>query len=52
MSCMAVVVWPQAFASLKCRGGARRVFTDQADMVAVGGGREDSISCTAVVVWP
>ena len=30
--CMAVVVWPQTLASLLCRDGARRVFTNQADI--------------------
>ena len=32
MSYMAVVVWPQTLASLKCRDGAYQVFTDKADI--------------------
>ena len=30
-SCMVVVVWQETLASLQCRDGARRVFSDQAD---------------------
>ena len=32
LSCIAVVAWPQTLPSLYCRDGARRVFTDQADI--------------------
>ena len=35
LSCMTVVVWPWTLASLQCRDGARRVFTDHADIVCI-----------------